>query len=255
VILLPPALAGAQAPGKIPRIGGLSGQHPPPRGDHSCSDSLRRGLREAGYREGETIAVELRYSEGNTKPWPPLVADLMAMKVDVIVTYTTSATVAAKQATATIPIVMFGPYPVELGLVASLARPGGNVTGVVNFTPEMIRKRVELMWDAVPGVTRLATLRRTGGAQGPAMDAMIADLQAAARRVGAQLSVIDVQRPEDLDRAFGDAVRLRAQGIVLPNSPLFRGQVRRLAELGLRHRLPVLTDEPGAADAGVLLEL
>ena len=254
-ILLLPTLASAQAIGKVPRIGVLSGEYPPPRGD-DCLDAFRRGLHEAGYTEAQTIAVEPRFSEANSKPWPPLAADLLRMRVDVIVAMTTTAALAARQATATIPIVM-GPvsYPVEVGLVASLARPGGNVTGSAMYTAELLQKRMEVLRDAVPGATRMAAFRRTGGATGPVMDFQIRDFQTAAQRLGVQLSVFDVQRPEDIDRAFDAAVAGRAQAIVLPSSPLFRGpQLLRIAALGLRHEVPVLADDPGAADTGILLQ-
>jgi len=253
-ILLLPTLASAQTTGKVPRIGVLSGAYP--QRDDVCLDAFRRGLREAGYTEGQSIVVEPRFSEGNTKPWGPLVADLLRTRVDVIVAGPTSATLAARQATATIPIVMAGaPYPVEAGLVASFARPGGNVTGSTTESPELAQKRIEVLRDAVPHATRMATFRRTGGATGPVMDAMMRDFQTAAKRLSVQLSVIDVLRPEDIDRAFDEAVASRAQAIVLPSSPLFGGsQLPRIAALGLRHKLPVLAANAGAADAGVLLQ-
>jgi len=233
----------------------LSGQYPPPKSDN-CLDAFRQGLREAGYAEGQTIATEPRFSEASTKLWPPLVADLLQMRVDVIVAVTASATRAARQATATIPIVMgVTAYPVESGLVASLARPGGNVTGSSHETPELVQKRIEVLRDAVPHATRIAAFRRTGGATGPVMDAMIGDFQTAAKRLGVQLSIIDVQHLEDIDRAFDAAVTGRAQVIVLPSTPVIGGaQLSRIAALGLRHKLPVLSAAAGAADAGVLLQ-
>jgi len=253
VTVLLPALAGAQPAGKIPRIGVLSGGFPPPHVNY-CDDAFRRGLREAGYTEGQTISVEPRFSDANTKPWPPLVADLLGMKVDVIVATTTTAALAARQATATVPIVLTGvPYPVEMGLMASLARPGGNVTGSASVTSEHIQKRVEVLREAVPHATRMAAFRRTGGVM-TVMDAQVRDLQAAAQRLGVQLSVIDLQRPEDVDRAFDRAVQAKVQAILLTDSPVFTGALPRIAQLGLRHKLPILYAAAGAADAGILLQ-
>ena len=253
-LLLVPTPVGAQTTATVPRIGVLSGGYPQSSG--ACLDALRTGLREAGYAEGRTITVEPRFSEGNTKPWPPLVADLLRLKVDVIVTTASSATLAAKQATGAIPIVMGSvPYPVEAGLVASLARPGGNVTGSALETPELTQKRVEVLRDAVAHVKRMATFRRTGGATGPVMDAMIANFQGAAKRLRIQISVADVQRPEDMDRAFDAAVANRAQAIILPVSSFFGGpELPRIAALGLRHKLPVLSADMTTADTGIFMQ-
>src|SRR5262245_10348890 len=239
--------ADAQPAGKMPRIGIVSGDDP---GNSPCVDALLRGLGELGYVEGKTHTLELRWSEGRPDAFPALAADLVRLKVDLIVSAAGPAAPAVKEATSTIPIVLASSfYPVESGIIASLARPGGNVTGVTHFTPELMAKRVQLLKEMVPGASRFAVLRLPGHMQ----DLIVKDLESAARRLGIRLQVIEVRRDEDLTRAFEAADAGRAQGVMSTQAPLFVHNNAPIARLALKHRLPSLSGEPGAAEAGTLL--
>jgi len=193
-------------PTKFARIGVVSGDSP---GDSPCVLRLRQGLSELGYVEGKTQVLEVRWAEGRTDVIPSLAADLVRMNVDVIVSAAGPAALAVKEATTSIPIVLASSfYPVELGLIASLARPGGNVTGVTHFTPELMAKRVQLLKDLLPKASRFAVLRLPGGMQ----DFIVRDMEAAARQLGVQLQVTEVRRVEDLPAAFDAAVSGHAPG-------------------------------------------
>ena len=155
-----------------------------------------------------------------------------------------------KEATASIPIVLASSfYPVELGVIASLAHPGGNVTGVTHFTPELMAKRVQLLRELLPRATRFAVLRLPGGMQ----DLVVRDMEAAARQLGVQLQVIEVRRVEDLPPAFDAASGSRAQAVMSTQGPFFVQNNARIARLALQHRLPSLSGEPNAAEDGALL--
>jgi putative ABC transport system substrate-binding protein len=213
-ILAMPFAAAAQR-AKVPTIGVLAGGFP---NDDPCLDALRRGLTETGYVEGRTHVLEARFSEGRGELYPSLAAELVRLKVDLIVSVAGPAAQAAKEATASIPIVMASSfYPVELGVIASLARPGGNVTGVTHFTPELMAKRVQLLKEAVPKASRFAVLRLPGRVQ----DLVVRDMEGAARQLGIKLQVVEVRRVEDLSAAFDTAVRGRAQAIMSTQAPLF----------------------------------
>jgi putative ABC transport system substrate-binding protein len=177
-----------------------------------------------------------------------MAAELVQLKVDLIVSF--AVVWAARDATASIPIVMTaGFHPVETGLVASLARPGGNITGVAMFTPGLMAKRVQILKEAVPKVSRVAVLHFE--AQGS--DLIVKDFEAAARQLGVQLQVIAVGRPEDLSGAFETAVRGGARALMTTQAPFFFLNRAQIAELALKHRLPSLSGEVNAADAGTLL--
>jgi ABC-type uncharacterized transport system substrate-binding protein len=241
----PGAVEGQSA--KVPRIGVVSGDAP---NDSPCVEWLRRGLAELGYVEGKTHVLELRWAEGRTDVFPGLAADLVRMNVDLIVSAAGPAALAVKEATTTIPIVLASSfYPVELGVIASLAHPGGNVTGVTHFTPELMAKRVQLLKELLPKASRFAVLRLPGGMQ----DLVVRDMEAAARQLGAQLQVIEVRRVEDLAPAFDAAAGGRVQAIMSTQGPFFAQNNVRIAQLALKHRLPSLSGEPNAAEDGALL--
>lgn len=246
-ILAVPLASGAQQPGKVPRIGVLSGGS---RNDDRCLVLFRRGLSELGYSEGKTHTLEPRWAEGKVEPFPRMAAELVRLKVDLIVAFTGHRSI--RDATASIPIVMaVGFYPVETGVVASLARPGGNITGVAMWTPGLMAKRVQILKEAVPKVSRVAVLRLEGG--GDNQDLMVKDFEAAARQLGVQLQVIAVGRSENLSGAFETAVRGGAGALMTTQMPFFAINRAQIAELALKHRLPSLSGEVGAADAGTLL--
>jgi putative ABC transport system substrate-binding protein len=245
-LLAAPLAAGAQAT-KVPRIGVLSGDHP---NDSPCLDRLRRGLSELGYVEGKTHLLELRWAEGRTDTFPNLATDLVRQQVDLIVSVAGPAAIAVKEATTSIPIVLASSfYPVESGVVASLAHPGGNVTGVTHFTPELMAKRVQLLHEVVPRASRFAVLRLPGRLQ----DLVVQDMEAAARQLGVRLQVIELRGAEDLPTAFDTALRGRAQAVMSTQGPLFVHNNGRIAQLALKYRLPSLSGEPNAAQDGALL--
>jgi ABC-type uncharacterized transport system substrate-binding protein len=247
LLLAGPLPAEAQQQPKIPRIGVVAGGFPK---DDACVEALRRGIHELGYVEGRTHVLELRWSEGRVEPFPSLAADLVRLKVDLIVSTAALAAEAVKKATTSIPIVLASSfYPVELGVIASLAHPGGNVTGVTHFTPELMAKRVQLLKEAVPRASRIAVLRLPGRIH----DLVVRDMETAARQLGVELQVIEVRSVEDLTAAFDAAVKGRAQAAMSTQGPFFNLNSTVIAQLALKHRLPSLSGEPTAPGAGMLL--
>jgi putative ABC transport system substrate-binding protein len=244
-----PLAAEAQPATKIPRIGVLvSG---PPPGEHACVVALRQGLADLGYVEGRTHKLEIRWTEGRPeKTFPLLGAELVRLPVDVIVPVTSQGLPEAKEAIASVPVVMAAStHPVERHLVASYSRPGGNITGLATFTGEVFAKRVQLLAEAVPGVSHVGVLRLPGDQN----DLIVRDLDTAARQLGLKLQVVEVQKPEDFPGAFQTLVRSRAQAIMTAQGPFFHRHLRLTAELALKHRLPSFSGEPTAAEAGILM--
>src|SRR5712691_8757542 len=204
-LLAAPLAAEAQPAAKMPRLGVLVPGIPP----EPLTEAFRQGLRDLGYIEGQTIALEVRWDEHHAERWPDLAADLVRRRVDCIVAGTTAATWAAKHATSTIPIVMpVSGDPVGVGLVASLAQPGGNVTGLSSISPELNGKRLELLTEAVPGLTRVALLLDAGD---PRRHSQRHDHEAAARVLGVHLQPLEVQSPDEIAGAFHAALQGRAQ--------------------------------------------
>ena len=215
-----------------------------------CVDWVRRGLDDLGYIEGRTHILELRWAKDRADLLPSLAADLVRINVDVIVSASAPAAPVVKEATTSIPIVLATSfYPVEAGIIRSLAHPGGNVTGVTHFTPELMAKRVQLAKELIPRATRVAVLRLPGRLQ----DLVVRDMDAAARELGIKLQAIDVRGVEDLSAAFDTAVNGRAQAVMSTQGPFFWRQRSQIAQLALKHRLPSLSGEPTAAEAGALL--
>jgi ABC-type uncharacterized transport system substrate-binding protein len=254
-ILVARLTAEAQQAAKIARIGYLS---PNLATSPHLRETFRQGLRELGYVEGRNLVIEYRDAEGKVvERIPALAAELVALKVDVIVTEAgnTVAPLAAKQATRTLPIVFVAAGdPVGSGLVTSLARPGGNVTGLSNITVDLVGKRLELLTQAVRGVGQVAVLWLPGVYGERTEKEMLAGAEAAARGLGVRLQFVEASRdPGDLDRAFSDITRARAGGLtLLPSNLLFRER-RRLVDLAARHRLPTVYPWRDAVDAGGLM--
>src|SRR5712691_5462710 len=247
-LLAAPLAAHAQPVGKIPRLGMLVPGTPP----EPLTEAFRQGLRDLGYVEGQTIALEVRWDEHHPERWPDLAAGLVRLRVDLIVAGTTAATWAAKHATSTIPIVMpVSGDPVGVGLVASLARPGGNVTGLSSMSPELNGKRLELLTEAVPGLSRVALLLDAGD---PRRHGQLHDHEAAARVLGLHLQPLEVRSPDEFAGAFQAAIEGRAQALIMVGSPLFSMQRARLAELALASRLPTMAADVEYAKAGGLME-
>jgi putative tryptophan/tyrosine transport system substrate-binding protein len=243
--LAAPLAAEAQQTRKVPQIGVLGGQSPeisPP------IFALRQGLRELGYVEGQNIAIEWRWAQGKDERYPDLAAELVKLKVDIIIAPTTGGAQAAQRATKTIPIVMgFVSDPVALGLVANLARPGGNITGLAVPTPEIAGKRLQLLREVAPTVARIAVL------SDPGQPADLRGTEAAAQALGVQLQLWKVQSGDELDRAFTAITRERAGGIIiLPSTTLFAHRAH-IAQLAARHRLPTSAWARELTEAGCLM--
>ena len=192
-----PLAASAQTQPKIPRVGYVFGSTPTTH--KHLIEAFVQALRELGYVEGQTIVLELRWAEGRAERMPELMAELVGLKVDVLVAVSTPVAVAAKNATQTIPIVMGANDPVGLGLVGSLSRPGGNVTGLNYFSEAIMGKRLQLLKEVVPGLVRVGVLRNP---LNPSHPILWKDTEVAAQRLGVALEALEVRRPEDFEAAF-----------------------------------------------------
>ena len=249
VSLLSPPIGGlAQQPTKPPpRIGYVRAEEPPA----VDIDAFRRGLREHGYFEGKNIIIEYRWARGNEETLRSAVADLVRLKVDLIVASAPAATRAAKEATTTIPIVMIlVADPVAFGFVASLARPGGNITGFAYLLPELSGKRLEILKDAVPHVSRVAVM---WNAANPYKARDLKEVEAVARALSITLHGIPVHGPDGFDGAFNSAVEGRAQALLPLDDPFTIAHRHRIAELALKHRLPTVYSVKPFVEAGGLM--
>jgi putative ABC transport system substrate-binding protein len=238
--------ADAQQPTKIPRIGIVSGT-----GNLSEPGSsfviIRQALQDLGYHDGKNILLERRYTEGRRDRIPGILAELMSLKVDVI--FSTQAIVirAAKQSIKTIPIVMaVTTDPVAAGLVDSFARPGGNITGITRFTRDLSGKRLELLTEMVPGLSRVGILSVPGATA-------FKDYEAAARGLKVPIQLLEVQRPSlDLPGAFQLAVKERVKAIIATSVPGLSGHGRQIADLAVHHQLPLMSESVPTVEAGGL---
>jgi putative ABC transport system substrate-binding protein len=246
-------IAEAQQPTKVPRIGFLSPLDP--AREFTRAEVIRLALRDLGYIEGQNISLEYRYAEGNRGRQPVLAAELVRLKVDVIVAAGGEPLIrAAMNATKTIPIVMTGsgPDPVEAGLVKSLARPGGNVTGLTYLSTELGGKRLELLKEAVPKVAGVAVLYDPA-TPGTAREVK-EDLPVAARALGLTVRSWEVRNADGLDRVFAALNKERPDGLYVPlTGALMRASVKRIAGFALKSRLPSLYGDRDGVDAGGLM--
>jgi ABC-type uncharacterized transport system substrate-binding protein len=240
--IMRPVQLRAQQMGKIPRIGYLMTGSRESFVARQGTDAFREGLHERGYAEGQNIVVEYRNAEGNIERFPGLAAELVRLKVDVIVAANTPVGLAAKQATTTIPIVVsvMGD-PVEDGLVASLARPGGNITGLTFLGPELVPKRIELLKDALPGISRVSVLWHPGGYGERTTKDMLSQAEAAATAVGFQLRLVDARGAGDFDRAFSVIAAEHADALMIFPSPMFFNERRQIVELAAKYQLPSIS--------------
>src|SRR5262245_58672991 len=241
--------AEAQQAGKVPRIGFLGGAA---ASSYTARiDAFRQGLNELGYTQGKNIVIEYRYADGKADRLPALAAELVSLKLDVIVAATTASVLAVKKASATIPIVFVSLVdPVASGLVASLARPGGNITGLTILGPELSGKRLELLKEVLPNVTRMAALWNSAN---PAQELVWKEMQAAAQQLHLQLQSLEVRSANDFDIAFKAALRERAQALIPSGEPLINTQLKRIVEFAAKNRLPAMYAGPEAVDAGGLM--
>ena len=243
--LVAPRGAIAQQPATA-RIGLLSNSNPADGG--ALVAAFRQGLAGLGWVEGRNLTIELRWAESDLSRHPRLVAELLASKVDAIVVAGTSAARAAQQATSTLPIVaaVLGD-PDVAGLVASLSRPGANMTGLAWQSGDLVTKQIQLLQDAIPRLSRIAALWHT------ATPNFRLAAEAAARTLGLKLQAFEVRGPADIPGAFAAAQRGRAEALIVLPSPMFYGERRRLAELAARHKVPAAYEVKAYVDAGGLL--
>ena len=246
-----PVAANAQQAAKVARIGWLTlnlAGAPPVR------EAFLQGLRDLGYVEGRNVVIEYRDAEGKLERLPALAAELVALKVDVIVASSPPDALAAKQATGTLPIVFTSSGdPVTSGLVTSLARPGGNVTGLSALVPELVGKRLELLKQAVPGISRVAVLWRPGNVVERTENSMLKGADVAARALGVRLQVVEARGPADIDRAFSDMTSARAGALTVFPNPMFTSERRRLVDLAAKNRLPAVYPWREFVDTGGLM--
>lgn len=250
VILLATAVtAEAQQPKQVPRVGFLVPGSPSSYSDRI--EAFRQGLRELGHVEGQNIIIEYRYTEGKSDRLPVLASELVQLKVDVIVTGTTPAIQAVKNTTSTIPIVMAEVAdPVAVGLVASLARPGGNITGLTTLSPDLDGKRLELVKEILPKVTRVAYIWDPANSAGRIR---FKGVQGAAQALAITLQSLEARNPKELESAFEAAIRERPGALMVPN-PTVLAYGRQVADFAAQNRLPVIYDtrEHAEKDGGLL---
>ena len=241
--------AEAQKPTKIPRIGFLGASSP--SAISGRLDAFRQGLRERGYVEGKNIVIEYRYAEGKLDRLPALAAELVSLKVDVMVLAGPASIHPAKEATNTIPIVMANDAdPVGSGVIASLARPGGNVTGLSNLAPEMGGKRLELLKEIVPSLGRVAVLG-TSNTAGTAQ--VLQEMELAAGVFKLRLQYLDVPGPKDIETAFREARKGRAEAALVLQGGVFNSQRKQIAALAVKNRLPGIYHAPEYVEDGGLM--
>jgi putative ABC transport system substrate-binding protein len=243
-------LAQAQQPKKVPRVGYVSGT-----GDLSNPgpyvEALRQGLRDLGYIDGKNILIEYRGAEGKVDRIPSLVAELVQLNVDVLVVVTLSSIRAAKQATKTIPIVMVTGDPVASGIVDSLARPGGNITGLATLSRDLSAKRLELLTEAVPRLSRVGVL---WNADESSRDVYFKEYETAARALKVELQSLEVRGPNpDLQGAFQTAAKRRTNGLITITSAALFLQRKRIADLAIRNRLPSMYQGSAWVEDGGLM--
>jgi putative tryptophan/tyrosine transport system substrate-binding protein len=250
LLAAPPA--GAQQAAKAARIGYLANF--PPAAYPQQHEAFLQGLRDLGYVEGRNLVIEYRFAEGKIEQFPALAAELVARKVDVIVVGSTPQALAAKQATRTLPIVFISAAdPVTSGLVTSLARPGGNVTGLSSVAPELIGKCLQQLKQVVPGVSRVAVLWEPGGSGERTDKDMLKAADAAARALGVRPQFVEARGPADFDRAFSDMTKARVDALTVLRSAMFFGERRLLLQLAAKNRLPAVYFFREFVDAGGLM--
>jgi len=250
LLLTTAPLAEAQQPAKIPRIGNLFGASPSSYATRT--EAFRQGLRALGYVEGKNIFIEYRYAEGKLDRLPALAAELVRLKVDIIVTAGPLPTRAAKEATTSIPIVMTNdPDPVGTGFVASLARPGGNITGLTTLAPELSGKRLEILKETVPRLSRVAVF---GTSTRPEHAQVLKEVELAAAALKLKLQYLDVLEPKDIETAFRAAGKGRAGAVLwLVAGGIASAHRTAIVDLAVKNRLPVMYGDGRYVEAGGLM--
>jgi putative ABC transport system substrate-binding protein len=249
LLLTPAPATEAQQRPKVRRIGFLGGASLSAIPERI--EALRQGLRELGYVEGKNIVIEFRWAEGKLARVPALAAELVRLKVDVIVTGGPTPTRAAKEATSTIPIVMaLDIDPVGNGFVASLARPGGNITGLATLSPEISGKQLELLKEILPRLSRVAVV---GTSSNPGNAQMIRETELAAEAFAVQLQILDAGGPKDIETIFRAASKGRADAVLVLPNPVLLSQGAQIADLAAKNRLPAVYGQLEYVEAGGLM--
>ncbi|HEU4345860.1 MAG TPA: ABC transporter substrate-binding protein [Candidatus Binatia bacterium] len=239
----------AQQPKKIPRIGFLTATSASPQALRF--EAFRQGLKDLGYFDGKNIIIESRYAEGKVDRLSELAAELVRLKVDVIVTAGSTTTRTAKETTVAIPIVMaFDSDPVGAGYVASLARPGGNITGLSSFAPEISGKQVELLKEIVPKLSRVAVL---GTSSQPGNAQSLKEMERAAGAFGVKLQYLDVLDPKDIETAFRAASKGHADAVLMLSSAILSSERTQILDLAVKSRLPAIYPWPEFVEGGGLM--
>ena len=247
--LAPLRFVEAQQPAKVPRIGYLTPASP--SAVSARTEAFRQGLHDLGYVEGKNIVIEYRYAEGKLDRLPALAADLVGLKVHVIITGGDRSTRAAKEATVTIPIVMTqDPDPVGNGFVASLARPGGNITGLSNFVSDLTGKRMELLKEMVPKMSRVAVF---GTSTNPGNAQQLRETELASEALGLKIQSLDVLVPKDIETAFRAASKGRADAVLVLAGAVFNSHRIQIAQLAVKSRLPAIYINPEYVEDGGLM--
>jgi len=254
VCILTASLVAAAQSGKVPRIGYLLTTPLDSPETRAELEAFRTGLHERGYVVGQSIIIEFRSADGDIERFRDLAAELVRLRVDLIIAPNTPAARAAQHATTTIPIVAprMGD-PVGDGLVVSLARPGGNITGLTFLGPELSPKRLEILKEAVPRVSRVAVLWHPGAFAEQTTRTMFKETEAVARTLGVHLQRVEVRGPGELDRAFAAMTRARADAVIVFPSPMLFSQRKRVVELAAAHRLPSISNAREYAALGGLI--
>jgi ABC-type uncharacterized transport system substrate-binding protein len=249
MLLVVGVTAQAQQPKKVPRLGFLIGSSP--AAIAARIEAFRQGLRDLGYVEGKNIVIEWRYAEGKLDRLPALAAELVRLKIDIIGTGSPATTRAAKEATVTIPIVMAQDTdPVANGFVASLARPGGNITGLSTLAPELSGKQLELLKETVPRLSRMAVL---GNSTLPGNAQALKEMELAAGAFKVQLQYVDVLDLKDIETAFRAVSKGHADAVLVLGNPIFLSQRIQITDLAVKSRLPAIYERPEYVDDGGLM--
>jgi putative tryptophan/tyrosine transport system substrate-binding protein len=242
--------ADAQQPPKVPRIGYLAAASR--TGMSHLTEAFLQGLREVGYVEGTNIAIEYRWADGKFDRLPELAAELVRLKVDVIVAAVTQASLAAKNATGTIPIVMAAVgNPVDSGLIASLARPGANITGTSVMSDEVVGKQLELLKETLPTISRVAALWNPAN---PVFQKLqLREVDATARALNVSLQKVEARDQDEIERAFKAIAKERTRALHVLPDPVFTTHRRRIADLAVKYRLPTVSGTIESTEAGMLM--
>ena len=249
---LAPLASFAQQQDKVRRIGFLGARsRSTPSNPDVYYDAFTRGMRELGYIEGKNLVIEWRFADGKYERLPGLAAELVQMKVEVIMTHSTPATQALQRATSAIPIVFVAVSdPIGSGIAVSLARPGGNITGLTNILSELSAKHIELLKIILPKLSRVAVFVNPDN---PSHPAVLKSIQAAARQVGIKVLPLDVHTPEEIERGFATMKRERAEALINASDPFLSLQKQRITELALKNRIPSISSTREDVQAGGLM--